>query len=58
MQEEGSAVKRLGSTSIIENMGIMLLFAFLLLVALLCLAGVALVVKYVPEATGVYMKLK
>ena len=49
---------RLGSNDIIENMGIMLLFAFILLIVCLCLLATAIAVKYTPEARGAYLKIK
>ena len=51
-------MKRLGSVSLVENMGIMLLFAFILLVVCGCLLIVACAVKNVPEANNTYVKVK
>ena len=39
-------------------MGIMLLFAFILLIVLVCLAITACLVRFNPEARGVYEKIK
>lgn len=56
--EDPSDIDRLGSTDIIENMGIMLLFAFLLLIVCATLAIVALYVRSNPEARSTYIKIK
>ena len=61
MAEEGPTdndADRLGSNDIIENMGIMLLFAFILLVVCICLIGIAMFVKYNPEVYFVFEKIK
>ena len=49
---------RLGSIDIVENLGIMLLFAFLLLVIVACLMLLRVIVKFNPEARGIYLKIK
>ena len=51
-------MNRLGSVNIVENMGIMLLFAFILLVFCACLLCVACAVRQVPEANASYGKVK
>ena len=56
--EPESDINRLGSADVIENMGIMLLFAFILFIVCMCLAMVALTVKYNPEGRAVYEKIK
>ena len=43
--------KRLGSANVIENMGIMLFFAFVILVVCLCLLVVAIVVSFEQFST-------
>ena len=53
-----SDIDRLGSVDIIENMGIMLLFAFILLIVCTCLIAVAIYVRSNPEAKGTYEKIK
>ena len=51
-------IKRLGSANIVENMGIMLLFAFILFVVCMCILVIALVVRCNPTARSTYLKIK
>ena len=49
---------RLGSINIVENLGIMLIFGFLLLVMCGGLLVLSIVVRFNPEARGIYLKIK
>ena len=57
-EEPESEMNRLGSVNFIENMGIMLLFAFFLLIVCGCVLMIAIAVRYIPEATSTYEKIK
>ena len=56
--EPEDEMNRLGSINFVENMGIMLLFAMVLLIVCGCVLMIAIAVRYIPEATGTYQKIK
>ena len=57
-EEPESEMNRLGSINFIENMGIMLLFAMMLLIVCGCVLLIAIAVRYIPEATSTYENIK
>ena len=50
IKEPETEMTRLGSINFVDNMGIMLLFAVLLLIVCGCILISAIAVKYIPEA--------
>ena len=50
IKEPETEMKRLGSINFVDNMGIMLFFAVLLLVLCVCIFISAIAVKYIPQA--------
>ena len=57
-EEPEDEMNRIGSINFVENMGIMLLFAFVLLIVCGCVLMIAIAVRYIPEATGTYQRIK